>query len=74
MKSAHLAENENSMHENENFMHENKKFAPENLSLTIPCMKLCTAQLPMKMYGTRKSCQGRNSIFLHVNIIFRHEK
>ena len=56
-------ENENFMHEHEIFMNENEVFAPKKSSLKIPCMKLCTAQLPMKIYGTRKSCQGRNFFF-----------
>ena len=73
---------ENFMHENFIFMHENDIFMHENENVAqffswvkIPCMKLCTAQLPMKIPGAKKICQGRNLYFhaMHGNIIFMHE-
>ena len=55
----YIHENEISMNANEVFMH------------VIPCMKSCTAQLPMNISGARKSCQGHNSfIFIHKDIKF----
>ena len=50
-----MQENDISMHENEIFMHKNENFAQ--------CMKLFTAELPMKTSGARKSCQGRDFHF-----------
>ena len=58
-----MQENEISMHENEIFIHENENFATKCSWVKIPCMKLCTAQLPMNISGARKSWQGENFHF-----------
>ena len=50
----YMHKNEISMHKNEISMHKNENFAPKLSLVKIPCMKLCTAQLPMKMSGTKK--------------------
>ena len=51
------------MHGNEISMHDNGNSASEFSWVKIPCMKLSTAQIPMKISEAKKSCQGRNFHF-----------
>ena len=48
------------MHENFIFIHENETFAHIFSWVKVPCMTLCTAQLPMNISGVRKSRQRQN--------------
>ena len=43
------------------------------MKMKIPCMKMCTALIPMRFSGAKILCWGEISIFLHGDIIFIHE-
>ena len=54
------------MGENEIYMHGNDKFAQNTLWVQqIPCIKKCTAKLPMEISRAKKSCQGQKKIHFH---------
>ena len=50
---------------NEILIHEYENFAPNHSRVKIPFMKLCTAQLPIKILGRKIDARGENIIFMH---------